>query len=239
MADKICNSCATQNPSHFEYCKHCGAPLPVVDKAVWEEPVNIEHPDFGDISYHEYQRFIGPNSEIILNDFSSTRFGICLPVLFLGMFGGFFGMAAWFFYRKLKKVGFILLAIALVLAGAEAFINASLNKTLAEVISSVDFAATTPEFFSSLFEAYDYYYFGIAKYIDFISAFFISAFAFRIYKKESYKRIMAIKEEHLQNQALPLDYSLSQAGGVSIGILLIPIFVGFLAYPTFFLVSLL
>ena len=123
MADKICTSCATNNPSHFEYCKHCGAPLPVVDKAVWQEPVNIERPDFGDIPYHEYQRFIGPNSESILNDFSTTRFGICLPVLLLGMFGGFFGMSAWFFYRKLKKVGFILLAIALLLVGAEAFIN--------------------------------------------------------------------------------------------------------------------
>ena len=137
MAEKICLSCATENPSHFEYCKHCGAPLPIVDKIIKEEPVEIEHPPFGEVSYNEYCAFIGNNSCSILRDFrtlDASRFVLSLPVLLLGIFFGFYGMSAWFFYRKLKKAGFILLFTGLLLTFTDAFFNATLNKWLFDYI---------------------------------------------------------------------------------------------------------
>ena len=93
MAEKICLSCSTENPSHFEYCKHCGAPLPTVDKIVKEEYTPVEEPDFGELSYKEYKKFIGKNADSILHDFNTlntTRFVFCIPVLLLGLFFGFF-----------------------------------------------------------------------------------------------------------------------------------------------------
>ena len=238
MAEKICISCATKNPSHFEYCKHCGAPLPVVDKVVWEEPVNIEHPDFDEISYQEYSLFVGKNSDSVLSDFHAPHTRFCLPVLLSGMFFGFVGMSVWFFYRKLKKAGFVLLLIGFLLMGAEAFFNASLNKALVNLVSSLSFENTSPELWSLIFESYGQAYLEISSYISFIASFFVSAFALKLYKKESFKRILSIKESYEQSPAIPLELMLKLNGGVSVGLAFIPVIVGIIAAPTFFLVSL-
>ena len=238
MAEKTCISCATQNPSHFEYCKHCGAPLPVVDKVVWEEPVNIEHPDFGEVSYQEYNLFVGGNADSILSDLHASRSGLCLPVLLLGMFFGFAGMSVWFFYRKLKKAGFILLFASLALMGVEAFLNAPLNKSLVDFISQLSFESASPEILSSVFNSYGSLYLEISRYIGFVASFFMSAFALKIYKKESYKRILSIKESYAQSPAIPLELMLKLNGGVSIGLVFVPVIANLLAAPVFFLVSL-
>ena len=82
MAEKICASCSRENPSHFIYCRHCGATLPVVDKIRHDMPTAEEKHRFDELSYFEYRRFIGAGADSILYDFEKLegcRFVFSLP----------------------------------------------------------------------------------------------------------------------------------------------------------------
>ena len=90
MSEKICVSCSTANSTHFNYCKYCGAVLPAIDKIQHPLPTPIEEkPNFEDISYLEYHRFIGSGAQGILHDFNRLQNGalvvFSLPLLFLGL----------------------------------------------------------------------------------------------------------------------------------------------------------
>ena len=245
MAEKVCVSCNTENPSHYEYCINCGAPLPTVDKIAKEEYTPVEKPSFGELTYQEYQRFIGKNSESILDDFhrlESSRTVFCLPVLFLGLFFGFFGMSIWFFYRKLKKAGTVLLLIGLGLTVAEGLVNASLNKTFIESFLSIASSnldeAAMADTLSQLINYFAYSLISFAKYIEFIASFFVSAMALRIYKKNSYELALSIKQKCLADPRLPLDILFKLHGGTSGSLCSLPIVAGVFAPTIMFLVTL-
>ena len=245
MTEKVCLGCNTKNPSHFEYCKHCGAPLPAVDKLPKDEPEVTELPSFGELTYREYQRFIGKNAESVLHDFhslESRRVVFCLPVLFLGLFFGFFGMSVWFFYRKLKKMGTVLLLVGLLFVIIEGVLNASLNKTFFESFMSIAQSNldenTMADTFSQLFSYYSYSLVSFTGYIEFFAAFYLSAIALRIYKKDSYERALALKQKCLADTRFPLDILLKLHGGTSGSLCSLPILAGIFASPIAFLVTL-
>ena len=232
MADKNCISCGVKNPAHFTYCKYCGAILPVVDKFPREEkePAHEKH-RFGEVSYYEYRQYIGNGAESILYDFELLDTGrkivFSLPVLFLGLVFGFFGMSAWFFYRNLKKPALILLLIALVFTAVDSFFNASLNQMLVSQLSGLfsakaDFE-TVIESISGIFSYYSFLLINFSSYISFIASFFVSAFALGYYKKHSYKNILTTKLSCAADSVAPLDVLLKKAGGTSVALGFIPV----------------
>ena len=232
MTEKICLCCNTENPPHFEYCKHCGAPLPVVDRLPNDDITHTDPPSFDEVSYCEYYQYIGNGARGILEDFNSlktSRVVFSLPVLFLGLFFGFFGMSAWFFYRKLKKAGTVLLLIGLALIAVEALINAPLIKSLVDYICSLPFDDSLTLNIESALASFAYSYTGIAGYIEFVSSFFVSAFALRIYKNDSYKRILSIKSSVAPDSPVSAHFLLKSSGGTSIGLAFVPFLVSLVA----------
>ncbi len=133
---KVCIQCQTENSAEYKYCKFCGAELPCVDrKPVWEsgdwqnqDTSNDSIPVSEDISIYEMNVFVGKNNDRIVPEFvnmqkKNKKVSWCWPVFLLGLFFGFFGMAAWFFYRKMNKIGFILLGVSIVLQAANLIAN--------------------------------------------------------------------------------------------------------------------
>lgn len=232
MAEKVCVSCGVQNPEHFTYCKYCGAILPVVDKLPSVEAAHLEEKYiFGDISYYEYRRYLGSGADNILYDFELLSKGrktvFSLPLLFLGLVFGFFGMSAWFFYRNLKKPALILLLIALVFTAVDGLLNASLNQMLVSQIGSIfggrGSLDTMAESLAGVLSYYSYYTVNISSIFSFVASFFVSAFALRYYKKHSYSSILKIKETYEDGVSAPLDILLKKAGGTSIALAFIPV----------------
>lgn len=232
MTEKVCVGCGIKNPAHFTYCKYCGAILPVVDKSPREEKAPVyEKYRFGEVSYYEYRQYIGNGAENMLSDFELLDKGrktvFSLPVLFLGLVFGFFGMSAWFFYRNLKKPALILLLIALVFTAADSFLNASLNQMLVNQLSSLfsakaDFE-TVIESVSGILSYYSFSLISFSSYISFVASFFVSAFALGYYKKHSYENILMTKLQYSADLSQPLDVLLKKAGGTSVALGFIPV----------------
>lgn len=134
---KICVQCKTENDADFRYCKRCGAVLPIVDERgdLDAEVVSESHRNtrFGEtsidgVSEEHLKAYIGKNHSRILDSFYNMsvynkKTSFCLPVLLLGVFLGFFGMSIWFFYRKMNKIGFLLLSIPLIFSAIDVAIN--------------------------------------------------------------------------------------------------------------------
>ena len=228
MTDKICVSCSTVNEAHFTYCKYCGAVLPVVDKLQKETPAPTEEkPSFEGISYYEYRHFIGSGADDILYDFNrlqnGAKFVFSLPLLFLGLFFGFFGISAWFFYRNLKKFGLFFLILGAVLTLGDTLVNFELYQTIATELAKI-FGSQSANLFSSLSGLVSYYLASVvslSQYVGFLAAFFISAVGLDIYKDKSSEKILQIKAS-LNETSMPLDLLLKYEGGTRPGLAVIP-----------------
>ena len=232
MSEKTCVSCGVKNPSQFTYCKYCGAILPVVDRLPKDDVApEEEKPRFDEVSYYEYRRYLGRGADNILYDFALLDKGrnivFSLPLLFLGLVLGFFGMSAWFFYRNLKKPAFILLLTAIVFTAVDALLNASLNQMLVGQLSSIlggrDDLNTIAESVAGVFSYYSYSLVNISSYFSFAASFFVSATALKYYKKHSYEEILMIKLRSSEEICEPLDILLKKAGGTSIALAFIPV----------------
>ena len=75
-----------------------------------------------DISFSDYNAFIGAKCGSYVPKFvkmvsTGKKNSFNLPCLILGIIFGPVGCAFWYFYRKMYKMGFILLAIGLILSG--------------------------------------------------------------------------------------------------------------------------
>ena len=249
MNKKICLRCKTENEENFRFCKRCGAELPVVDKksdfnaeVVFEGEQNA--PFFEEtidgVNRELVRNYVGKNHTRIMASFDNmSRFGkktsFCAPVLILGFLSGFFGMSIWFFYRKMNKIGFLLLAIPLIFT----FIDIALNfeiigeyiKNYASVVSS--YAADTEALSEQITQLYAEF---TTKFVAFapnlrnlieswVAPIGMSVFALYFYKGEAVKRVKAICEE---NQGDPnLSFKVFLSGGTSAARVFIPFAVVF------------
>lgn len=133
---KVCVRCQTENSADYKYCKFCGAELPCADrKPLWdngdtdeayknEQSVSTSE----DISVFEMNTFVGKNCDQIVPKFiamqqNRRKTSWCMAVWLLGLFFGFYGMAAWFFYRKMNKPGIILLTVGILMQIGDLAVN--------------------------------------------------------------------------------------------------------------------
>lgn len=239
MSNKFCAVCGAENKEHFTYCKQCGAFLPVVEKMPRAEAPSYEKKHtFGDITYAEYSRYIKSGADGILFEFEKldkgSRFAFSLPALFLGLVFGFYGLAAWFFYRNLKKIGFILLMIGAFFTLADALVNYSLVRSLVDGLSGVflyggfDSSRALQQLINVIY-SYSVSFVGIFKHIGFFASFFVSAVCLKIYKKSSALEITKAKE-YCAATGAPFDFVVKQIGGTNVALAAIP-FIVYLFFP--------
>ncbi len=240
MEKKICVKCAYENEEHFTYCKYCGALLPVVDKNPSGSPcptadLSFDSQDETVVSPREYHRYVGKNSESIVSAFekmqtSSKKASFCTPVFFLGVFFGFYGMSAWFLSRKMKKTGFFLLLLGILLTFADAFLNIGLNREFYNqfnlsfsqgFVSPLDIAYIISVFLSQMISA--------SGYVSFIFSFIAGFFALYSYKNKATRDILRIKQNYSENSAVPFEFLLKKSGGRKDSLVLIPLITAFLS----------
>lgn len=257
MNKKICVRCKTENDENFRFCKRCGEELPVVDK---KSDFNAEVVFEGEQSAPSFEEtidganrelvrsYVGKNHTRIMASFDNmSRFGkktsFCAPVLILGLLSGFFGMAIWFFYRKMTKIGVLLLSVTLLFS----FIDIALNfeliseyiKTYTSVVSS--YAADTAALNEQLTLLYEEFSTKFVAFIpeirslveSWVAPVGVSVFALYFYKNHAVKKVKSICEENKGDPNLSFKVFLS--GGTSVLRMLIP----FAAVFAFFFVIML
>lgn len=118
---KICTECSTVNESDYKYCKNCGAALPL-EQEEREEPINTNSYYPSDtiegISVENMTCFVGKNNEKIIPQFArmemtQKKTSFCWPVFILTFLFGLCGAAFWFLYRRMYKLGVVLLLLSL------------------------------------------------------------------------------------------------------------------------------
>ncbi len=127
---KICTECSTVNENDYKYCKNCGAALPF-EQEERNEPVNqnIYYPNdtIEGISADNMSCFVGKNSDKIIPQFArmeltQKKTSWCWPVFILTFLFGICGAAFWFLYRRMYKLGVVLLIVSLLFTvGTTAF----------------------------------------------------------------------------------------------------------------------
>ena len=246
MAKKICYQCSTENEEHYSFCKYCGAPLPVVDRAETNSVPTSQRPqatpydtEYDGISGKELAIYVGKNADKIMPKFFAMqlmgkRTSFCAPVLWLGFFFGFFGMAFWFFARKLYKLGLVLALCGLILAGADIAVNYNAYHTLftetAQLFAAAVESGANPELLIADYSrlvgnfatAINPIVSNINSYIGgLVMPIIMSFYAFDIYKTKAVREIKRIKSA-FPDDGLVLN-RINMAGGRADAMVLIPL----------------
>lgn len=165
MSDNFrhCPECNTANEPEYSFCKNCGAPLPK-ENANGSNPYGYADPysngygaippvnpyspfyteEIDGIPTEDLVRFVGKNSDKIVGKWSHmaathSKISWCWPVAILTFLFGIAGAAFWFLYRRMYKIGIILLAASLLLTGVQSFL---LVTPMQEIFNTVLSAAT-------------------------------------------------------------------------------------------------
>lgn len=244
---KICLRCSTVNLDNFSFCKYCGAPLPTIERKTTVFPPEVSADGYANnISDAEYTAFVGKNADKIVrrfNFFSATerKTSWCFPVLILGVFFGFFGMATYFFLRKMPKIGLILTLCGVVLVGSELVLNLDADREFLRAYHGViESVMQNPDIINNLDEVEEQIAPAFKVYLDkynpavslidrylvrTVIPVFLSSYASYLYFLTANKRIKELKEKGHGR----VEYTdLTRAGGLSVGMAFIPVAVSLL-----------
>lgn len=244
MDKKICLKCSTENEGNFVFCKYCGAMLPVVDKRFnYPHTEDVEEdsaePEVFGIPLSDMTAYIGKRPHKFIPKFirmeaTNQKISTCIPVLLLGLLFGFFGMALWFFWRKMSKIGSVFVLLGLVMSFANIAVNFSVYSAYIDglstaILSSSDTGLTAEALVEAFEAGYNPIISLISQYVEYLIVPAIaSLFALHFYKNKACADIKYIKENPTEN--LSEDARIALKGGCSGALLLIPIFAGI--FPT-------
>lgn len=244
MNKKICFQCKTENDEGFRYCKRCGAVLPIVDErtdldaeVVSENAQNtrFEEASIDGVSEEHLKAYIGKNHPRILDSFYNMclynkKTSFCVPVLILGLFFGFFGMSCWFFYRKMNKIGFLLLSIPLIFSLVDIALNFEVLVAFLRNYSTLfsSYVADAEAFSAELNSIVNELRLGFKSFIPdirslvecVVAPIVMSVFSLYLYKNKAVSSIKAICLANENDSNLQLRLFLS--GGTSAVRVLIP-----------------
>ena len=246
----ICSSCGTENEKEYKYCKNCGEEI-IVEKAeqqphnndkytyyqTTEEPNSKNYSNgfimdnISGIPSEEIALFIGKKGYDILPKFSkmelsNSKVSWCWPVAILGYLFGPFGVAFWFFYRKMYKSAFVLTLIGAVVTIATTLMTGGINidfdaimNALAEgdtgAYSSALQALTPKETILSSVASI------IENGVNIASCILCGLFGFYFYKKHCVEKIIAYREMGTDKRFYKM--GLASIGGVSGGMVVLGI----------------
>ncbi len=141
---RYCEECGTLNEAEFKYCKNCGSPL-----QQQSDPDDIGS-DFersqsdgsvDGVSTQDMIYFVGKRGEKVVRKWSEMsffrrRFSWCWPAFIWSWFFGLAGAGFWFLYRRMYRLGALLIAASFALSAAG--ILAHSDSITGIVIDSVD-----------------------------------------------------------------------------------------------------
>ena len=222
--NKRCSRCGTDNEQEYLYCKNCGTPFekqtntqnnthytPIsyhnsqVDSMV--DYSEIE-PEIDGVDTKKIQAYVGTkNRDRIMQKFI-TAFrtgkrvkGFNWIVFITGTLLVFPFVSAWFFYRKMYKIGTILCALSIAFTVAVTAINFSSNtekmrKEYNEIksYSAEEILQQETEITASVSKAE-----SVVAIIQFALSVFLAVNAWNIYYKQSLLRIRKLEETNLPN----------------------------------------
>lgn len=127
----ICPECKAENDEKVEYCKNCGAKLSAAENCGLgnnKTPYfgyaynNFVLPEIDGVSCDDAAAFIGKNSPKLLVKFSKSEISgskiiWCWPAALLGFLFGISGVGFWFIYRKMYKLGALIIALGILVSG--------------------------------------------------------------------------------------------------------------------------
>ena len=142
-----CRSCQTLNSKNFNFCRRCGTPLYETEDTAAETLDGVPTDDL--------VAFVGKNGQHIVGKWKKAeaggnRFIFCWPVAILMAFFGIAGAGFWFLYRRMYKIGIILLSAALVSAVvAGALLVPIVTEVSNELIENNEFGAIVSEYYQT------------------------------------------------------------------------------------------
>ncbi len=241
---RYCEECGTLNSAEFKYCKNCGTPLQ-----------DAEHNDVGSdferaqsdgsvagVSSQDMIYFVGKNGEKVVGkwnemSFMRRRFSWCWPAFLWSFFFGLAGAGFWFLYRRMYKLGALVLSAAFLLSSAGILVNSKAITGLA--IDTVDCIKQSTDYqtgyideeelsirLDMLMEGEDAkqleVYSETVEFINITVAVLAGLFALAMYKRFAVHKIRSYSRE-----LTPLELSL--AGGTSGGALTLGMILSFIA----------
>ena len=132
----ICPECKAENDENSEYCKNCGTRLKMSERESLYQNYQAANsagqsyakngfilPEIDGVPSDDAAAFIGKNSGKILTKFTKmqlagSKTSWCWPAAILGYFFGLCGVGFWMVYRKMYKLGVILIVADVILATA-------------------------------------------------------------------------------------------------------------------------
>ena len=237
MSKKICVQCNTENEADFRFCKRCGAVLPIVEEkaninaeVVFENntSASFDGDTIDGVSAEHLRAYVGKNNRRIMDSFYNMsiynkKTSFCAPVLILGLLSGFLGMSIWFFYRKMNKIGFLLLSIPFIFSLIDVALNfdafASFLKGYSQIFSlyMLDSDALRQQItllYSDFAKNFNSFLPDIRNLVESIVApVVMSVFALYFYKNDAVKKVKKICLENAGDSNLSLKLFLS--GGTS------------------------
>lgn len=231
-----CSACGTENQSEYSFCKNCGNSLkqqgnpnhsytaPSANPAFSYSPYGYQAADvkISGIATDTVAVAVGPNAhkympKFIEMELSRKKTGWNWAVFLLGFFFGLAAASCWFFYRKMYKVGSIVLVIGLVLTILSGVVASGFISNFQDII--VDF-----EDEYGLYYDYDQYEFDqdfeyfisdnpeyitrfmspilismLISFVNFVLVIVLSLFANGMYKDDIVKKINAVNMQYAGN----------------------------------------
>lgn len=230
---KICSHCSTVNSADFTYCKNCGTELYSQAPADQYEPQSYLPPQYRHNAFYEkdgvdaktMSTFVGKNDDIYLSKFvtmklNNKKISWHWPVFILGAVLGPVGMAFWFFYRKMYKAAFLLLAIGTLLGFADlwtAFIH-PLNTIIKEYgvemfIGSAELSEATLARVGETFLNATHPLNTLVSALSAAVLLLLPMFTFNIYEKFALKRIKRMQA--LFEDQTACNHFIKSSGGTS------------------------
>lgn len=241
----ICPECSTENEPEYLFCKNCGTPLTQSEPEsthyqsaqtsyeVFDDAFSLDC--FDGVPKSEMMAFVGKKSKKILQKFSymelrQKKSSWCWPVAVLSFLFGPIGAALWFFYRKMYKTAFILVAIAILTTAAITLIdpNPLSQKELNDAVNSINFSLqqndtdTAYNIAAKTFLPPRRLIAALLQDAVGIAVLFItSIFALYWYKNHAVKKILQYRKSDIDPRYYPI--GLAAIGGVSVGMVVLGI----------------
>lgn len=244
MEEKIvCQECLTENEPQYEFCKNCGAQLresePKTQENFKQTAYNgyranfpggkIVLDDIDGNNTNDVAVFIGKNAHNFIPKFSKmqlsgSKISWCWPAAILGFFFGPLGAALWFLYRKMYKIGAMIMAVGFLLSALNAALFGTaipFEEMFNSILQSIETGNTDIALFDTFQQSAVYSF--IENVICYVCAIFCGLFGMHFYKKTAVNKIAGVKEKYFDTQYYHL--GLATVGGTSGGAL----FLGFVA----------